>query len=180
MSIGPTFSPQELVLQCKKGNPQAYKQLYDQYAPQMMGLCMRYARSKEEAQDLLHDGFVRVLTNVKKISDDSVMGAWVHKVILNTCINHVNRRAQTFVDITAIEGALVSSENGFDEYDAQYLVSVVQGLPDKYRLVFNMREVDGCSYEEIAAQLHMEQSSVRSLLARARNMIIEKLKQDER
>lgn len=174
------LSNEELVVQCKRGNSQALKQLYDQYAPQMLGVCMRYARSREVAQDLVHDGFLKVFESIKNLREHENLTSWIVKIMVNTAINYLKREVRHFEDVSELLDVSITDEaNDYDHLDVEYLLKVIQSLPDKYRVVFNMHEVEGYTFEEIANELKIEQSSVRSILCRARQKIIENLKTNE-
>ena len=175
------LSNEELVRQCMKGNQQAYRQLYDQYAPQMMGVCMRYAHSKAVAEDLLHDGFLKVFGSLDRLKDPQMLSAWIKRIMVNEAINYVNRKMRRFDDLNEMDDTLMTDyQADYDHLDVEYLLEVIQNLPDKYRLVFNMKEIEGYQFEEIARKMNIEQSSVRSILSRARSMIKEKIEKDER
>ena len=179
----------QLVAACQRKDSRALKQLYDELAPAMLGVCMRYTRSRDEAQDLLHDGFIKAFENIGKLKEPSALDAWVRQIMVNVSINYVMRRNKVvYCDMENLtnrmdaEDAQVSDGNDgapdFDEVDARVeeVVSAVQSLPDRYRLVFNMRAVEELDYDEIAKRLEQPLSTVRSYMSRARQMILKNLK----
>lgn len=172
----------ELVERCKGGDQYAFKVLYDQYAPLMFGICMRYAHTREVAQDLMHDGFVRVFMSFSELKHPDALVNWMRRIMVNVAVNYVKRDLRHLDDLVdpANEAALADSSQDFDHHNVEYLLSVIQSLPAKYRVVFNLKEVEGYSFDEIATQLQIEPASVRSILSRARTMIKEKLEKDER
>lgn len=177
MNVNMQISDDELIRRCNKGDQDACRMIYEQYAPTMMGLCMRYASSKEDAQDLLHDGFVKVFSNMKRLKEGANLGGWIRTVMVNTAISHTRKIAMT-TSLEDIDEVVVTTD--YSNLDVEYLISIIQQLPEKYRVVFNLHEVEGFHFSEIAQLLDIEESSVRSILFRARNKIIEKLENDER
>lgn len=172
------MSDEDIVKGCIKGNEVACKQLYDTFAPQMMGVCMRYAGSVAEAQEVMHDGMMKVFRKLNTLKDYSRLKSWVYATVLNTAITYASRQNHNVDFVEYVENIAVAQD--YDVYEEEYLLKVIQSLPVRYRLVFNMHEIDGYSFEEIASELKLEPSSIRSILARARKMLQEKLKDHER
>ena len=83
---------EQLVEACARKDPKAQKQLYDQYAPTLMGLCMRYTHSRDEAQDLLHDGFIKIFENIGKLKKPQSLETWMRQVMISQSINYLSRR----------------------------------------------------------------------------------------
>ena len=172
----------QLVTGCQQKDQKAMKQLYEELAPVMLGVCMRYTHSRDEAQDLLHDGFVKAYENIDKLVNPSALWSWMYQIMVNLSINYVTRR-DTLLYCDMEE---VSEQNDWsDDFEmdldettnrAEELVEALQSLPARYRVVFNMRAVEEMEYSEIAAQLQVPESTVRSRVSRARQLLLEKLK----
>ena len=173
------LSVKDIVDRSKKGDQQAFKQLYDRYAAQMLGVCMRYTHSRDEAQDLLHDGFIKVFEGLNNLKSVDALSSWIYNIMVNTAINYVQRKSAKYEKLVDVTDAMMSAPLNYDEFDVKYLLHLIQQLPDKYRIVFNLHEVEGYSYDEIAKRLKLESSSVRSILCRARQMLQENIKHDE-
>ena len=158
------------------------KQLYEELAPAMLGVCMRYTHSRDEAQDLLHDGFVKAYVNIDKLDNPSALLAWMYQIMVNLSINYVTRRsALLYCDMEEVSEQNDWSDDVELDLDgtsnrAEELVEALQSLPDRYRVAFNMRAVEEMEYSDIAAQLHIPESTVRSRVSRARQLLLEKLK----
>ena len=183
VSIGRMITDKyQLVTGCQQKDPKAMKQLYEELAPVMLGVCMRYTHSRDEAQDLLHDGFVKAYENIDKLVNPSALWSWMYQIMVNLSINYVTRR-DTLLYCDMEE---VSEQNDWsDDFEmdldettnrAEELVEALQSLPARYRVVFNMRAVEEMEYSEIAAQLQVPESTVRSRVSRARQLLLEKLK----
>ncbi|MDR2848014.1 MAG: sigma-70 family RNA polymerase sigma factor [Bacteroidales bacterium] len=164
-----------LIEGCKDGNHQAQKMLYERYAPAMMSVCQRYTGNKDTARDLLHDGFVRLYTKIHTYSGAGSFGGWMRKVFVTTALEYLRRNDALKnsvdidnADVLGIESADVSA---VEQLSADELFVCIMRLPDGYRTVFNLYAVEGYSYAEIAKELHLRESSIRSQYARARQML---------
>lgn len=164
----------KLVEECLKQDPRAQKTLYDTYAPMMLGVCMRYARSREAAEDTLHDAFVKVFAKLHTLRNKVALEDWIYHIVIYTAINNVKRERWHFeaIEVDAVE-------LDYSPYDVSELLEVIQTLPAVYRTVFNLREVEGYDYKEIAKMLKLNENSVRSILFRAKKMLKEKLTRHE-
>lgn len=164
----------KLVEECLKQDPRAQKTLYDTYAPMMLGVCMRYARSREAAEDTLHDAFVKVFAKLHTLRNKVALEDWIYHIVIYTAINNVKRERWHFeaVEVDAVE-------LDYSPYDVSELLEVIQTLPAVYRTVFNLREVEGYDYKEIAKMLKLNENTVRSILFRAKKMLKEKLTRHE-
>jgi RNA polymerase sigma-70 factor (ECF subfamily) len=171
-----------IVTGCQRGLSTAQKMLYDRFAPMMLGVCMRYTHSRDEAQDLLHDGFIKAFESIGRLQNANSVESWLYKIMVNVSINYVTRNRQIqYTDMATLENQedLVASmdetpiEN--DHYTMDQIVRAIQELPEQFRVVFNMHEVEEMEYSEIAEQLGIQESTVRSHFSRARRMLREKL-----
>ena len=173
---------EQVVSGCKRRDPHAMKQLYDELSPMMLGVCMRYTRSRDEAQDLLHDGFIKVYENINQLKNPLAVVTWVYQIMVNLSINYVTRNTELmYCDIEQMdegEGNIhkVEWDDDVKGGEVEEIVRALQEIPNRYRLVFNMREVDEMGFDEIAEELKMPEATVRSYVARAKKLILEKIK----
>lgn len=170
------MKPEEvrLVKACQHRSEWAYKQFYNLFASKMLGVCMRYARTRDVAQDILHEGFLRIFANLDKIENVDSLEAWTRRVMVNTAINYVRDLHDNIV-LESSEIPEKEDENCYDLFDMEVLVKAIQALPDNYRMVFNLYEIEGYSHQEIAERLHIQVSTSRSLLHRAKQRLQELL-----
>lgn len=156
----------------KAGKPEAQRKLYQQFAGKMMALCMRYARNREEAEDILQEGFMRVFRKIDTFKGEGSLEGWVRRVITNVAIRQYqkNSRIHVVVGLDDIEFELGAPylDQDFAEAD---LMAMVQRLPDGYRMVFNLFAIEGYSHEEIAQKLDIQIGTSKSQLARARKAL---------
>lgn len=166
---------------CLKGKPEAQKMLYDLYSPKMMAVCLRYAKNREEAEDIMQEGFVRVFTKIDTFKQKGSLEGWVRRVIVNTALRHLQKHARLMnnvgwdqVDYEMGEQETIASNLAYEE-----LLALVNQLPDGYRIVFNLYAIDGFSHKEIAEKLNISEGTSKSQLARARKYLIREIRKQE-
>lgn len=163
----------QLVKRCRKRDERAMRELYEEMAPMAMGVCMRYARSREEAQDLMQEGFIKVFEHLGRLKEEEKLGAWIHKIMVNTCIDfYYSRKELRLLDDVTVEPVTLP----LDPFGMEEIVAAIQQLPPHQRAVFNLVEVEGYSCEEVAQRLRQTASGVRATLCRAKATLREELK----
>lgn len=163
----------QLIVACKKGNAQAQRRLYEQYQTLMFRICLRYAKDRSEAQDMLQDGFIKIFTDLPKYRGEGAIGAWMRKVMVNTCLQHLRKWKNLFpaMDIQTLVDEPTTTEDIFAVMGAKELTLLIQSLPTGYRIVFNMYVVEGYSHKEIAEALGVTMSTSKSQLFKAKAML---------
>lgn len=173
-------SDEELLRSCQQANSRAQTILYDRHKARLMGLCRRYARNREEAEDMFHEGFIRIFQQLHTLQQADRMLPWMKRVMVNTAINvyHKNVKQRDEVD-AELAFDLVSDAHTdvLSRLSADELMVLVSALPDGYRLVFNLYVVDGYTHPEIAQLLGIAEGTSKSQLARARVLLKHKLSQ---
>ncbi len=176
-----TDEEQELISACKRKDPLAQKKLYELYAPKMLVVCRRYMGSQAAAEDVFHDGFVKVLTKIGTFQGNSSIYTWIRTIMVHTALNalRANAVSRKYSEETAeVINDIQSDDIIFSRFTAKELLAAIQSLPEMYRTIFNMREVEGFEYAEIASQMKMTESYTRVCLARAKAMLRKKLESD--
>lgn len=147
----------------------AQQLLYEQYYGKMMGVCLRYAGSRDEALDLLHEGFIKVFQNISRYKPGTALSAWIRTIIVNTCIDYyrktVRRRTE---DLSEANRFSADEPDVLSNLTEQEILAAVQLLSPAYRTVFNLYVVEGYSHKEIADSLQITESTSRSNLVKAR------------
>jgi RNA polymerase sigma-70 factor (ECF subfamily) len=163
---------------CKRGKAEAQEGLYRHYYGYAMSICLRYAGSRDEASEILNDSFIKIFAKIKQFDFKKSFRAWLRRIIVNTAIDHYrkNKKHQYGLDISAAEGEM-ESENVLHQLAAEEIFKLIQQLPDKYRLAFNLYEIEGYSHEEIAEQLGVPIGTSRSNLSRAKRKLRELVSQ---
>lgn len=167
----------QLIEQCLQGNAKAQRELYEEYAGIMLGVCFRYTRSLADAEDLLQEGFVKVFKNLKQYNGSGELGAWIRRIMVNTAINEIKRSKLSLISQEE-ENDLTDPATTDDpeiRLTAKEIASTMQLMPDGYRVVFNLHAIEGYSHNEIADLLKIKPASVRSQYLRARMLLAELL-----
>ena len=170
------------------GNNLCRKQLYELYAPKMMGICFRYAGNEHTAKDLLHDGFLKIFNSIQsfRYRGEGSLRAWMSKIFTNTCLEFLRKHNKNLAVECVFEdekfGHLIpdDEETNSDEdlslVPDEMLAEFIAELPAGYRTVFNLYVIEEASHKEIAEMLGINESSSRSQLSRAKNILSEKIK----
>ena len=170
------MTSQELVQGCLRGDKAYQKLLYCTYASKMFAVCLRYARSREEAQDILQDGFVKVFGKLGSYRNEGSLEGWIRRIMVNTAISSYHKSSQLHEVRLEIDFDKDDEVPGIIErLTEKELIKMLQGLPDGYRVIFNLYAIEGFSHAEIAAQLGITESTSRSQLTKARKYIIKNL-----
>lgn len=167
-------SDDELVRRCKEGNPKYQALFYQKFAPMLMGICMRYARNVEDAQDLLHDSFVKIFTNIESVREDGSLDGWVRRITVNTAINayHKKNRIPPAIEVDDVQEWIPDERIEMNDFlSEEMLLQFIQKLPDGYRTIFNLFEIDGYSHLDIAKMTGGTYSTVRSQLFKAKRAL---------
>ena len=165
---------EQFVKALKRKDREAQKELYNQLAPKMLGVCMRYTHSRDEAQDLLHDGFIKVFENIGSLSSTQKIEPWVRQIMVNISINYISRsRDVLYADLSQFTIPEPEPKEDIINYKGkkftpEQIVHAIQSLPNLYRIVFNMHNVENIPYQQIANQLHKPLSTIRSIQDRFR------------
>ncbi|MDR0507818.1 MAG: sigma-70 family RNA polymerase sigma factor [Dysgonamonadaceae bacterium] len=173
------FEQEQLIAGCKRKEALARKKLYERYAPAMLGLCIRYVKERETAQDILQEGFIKIFTKIGEYSGTGSFEAWMKKVFVTTALEYL-RQTKVWRSNVSLEDY---NENMIDHFDismaaklsADEILRHVNELPDGFRTVFNLYAIEGYSHAEIADMLGIKEASSRSQLARARSLLQTKI-----
>ncbi|MCJ7465472.1 MAG: sigma-70 family RNA polymerase sigma factor [Maribacter sp.] len=168
------MSLEALIDNCKKGDRKAQEQLYRKYAHILFGICLKYSRTKVEAEDNLHDSFMTIYEKIGQYESKGSFEGWMKRITINTILQkfRVTNHLKVVTEFIEEPEELEASNEGID---LQTLLNYIQELPNKYRLTFNMYVLDGYSHKEIAALLGTSAGTSKSNLARARIILKEKI-----
>jgi RNA polymerase sigma-70 factor (ECF subfamily) len=163
---------------CKKGDAKAQRMLYDLFKARLLGLCRRYSRSREEAQDILQESFIKIFSKINQLESSEKLEGWMKAVTVRTAIDHyhkVKTHDSIFFKLETEEMEEISSI-AIKDFTDQYLLNIINQLPDGCRLVFNLSVVEGYNHSEIANLLNISEGTSRSQLHHAKHLLKEKLK----
>ncbi|AHM62984.1 RNA polymerase, sigma-24 subunit, ECF subfamily protein [Flammeovirgaceae bacterium 311] len=161
---------EEIIEGCRQGKPSAQEKLYNLYSKRMMAVCVRYTKSRFEAEDIFHEAFVKVFNNISKYKGEGSFEGWVRRIFVNTAINHYNknRKFQKQVDYSAVEEMTPTSEDIVSDLSGKELLTFIDQLPDGYKHVFNLYVMEGYNHAEIGEMLQIAEGTSKSQLAKAK------------
>ena len=165
-----------LLTGCKKEDARSQRVLFDLFKGRIMGLCRRYTRDREEAKDVMQESFVRIFRNINQLEDPEKLDAWLITIAVNTAINHYHRNKKHRVVSRVNHASEQIPDDAVSMLTDELLIGVINTLPDRCRLVFNMFSIEGYSHAEISAALRITEGTSRSQLNYARELLKEKLK----
>lgn len=161
---------------CRRQKPAAQKQLFEAYYSFGVNICLRYASSREEAEEMFDDGFLRVLNKISYYDPEQPFDAWFRTVMVRSAIDHYRQHKSPLI-FTDIDEAYDIGETDklLEKLAVDDILTIVQKLPPAYRTVFSLHVVDGYSHPEIAQMLGIHEGTSRSNLAKARQKLQELL-----
>jgi RNA polymerase sigma factor (sigma-70 family) len=165
---------EEILIQgCLRNDAAAQQELYYRFSPKMLSVCYRYAKSREDAEDMLQEGFIKVFTQIHQFQNRGALEGWIRRIIVHTCINNLkkNKKFSDSVDIIHASSVPVREENIPSILQAKQVVECIRLLPLGYRTVLNLYAIEGYSHKEIAEILDIEESTSRSQYTRAKAML---------
>jgi RNA polymerase sigma-70 factor (ECF subfamily) len=146
----------------------------------MYGVCLRYCSSREDAEDLLHDGFVKVFEKIGSFKGQSALETWMTRVFVNEAISRIRKRKSrgewfTLDAETEVADDAEEADEPENEWDADTVMQAVAALPDKYRIIINLYAIEQRTHKEISELLGIAEGASKSQLSRARAMLRELL-----
>ena len=167
---------EELMLTgCVRNNAAAQEALYNRFSPRMLGVCYRFAKNREDAEDMLQEGFIKVFTQIHQYRNEGALEGWIRRIVVHTCINILkkNKKFADSVDIIHATSVHVKEEMIPSIMQAKQVVECIRTLPLGYKTVLNLYAIEGYSHKEIAGMLDIEESTSRSQYTRAKAMLEE-------
>lgn len=164
----------ELVKDCLREKLSAQRQLYELYAPPMLGVCYRYTKSMADAEDVLQEGFVKVFKNLHQYKREGELGAWIRRIMVTTAINYLKKNARYQRELVFNDEPLhaVSNDNPELRLEAKELAAIIRQLPPGYQTIFNLHAVEGYTHVQIGTMLGIQEGTSRSQYARARALLV--------
>ncbi|MBA6151881.1 RNA polymerase sigma factor [Gelidibacter maritimus] len=167
---------EQLIINCKKNDAKAQSQIYKLFSGKLFSLCLKYSKNYAEAQDNLQDSFVTIFNKIDQFSHKGSLEGWMKRITINTALQRYRTvGVYDIVNEDQIEDVAIELDD--EDIDLDYLLSIIQELPDRYRLVFNLYVLDDYSHQEIADMLGISTGTTKSNLYRARMILKEKIEQ---
>lgn len=164
-----------LIEKCKKGSYRYQKQLYELYSGMVWSVCLRYLKNENDAQDAFQNAFIAVYKNIADFRGTGDFGAWVRKITVNAAlmVYRSNKKSKLYVELDDQGVTSMQEDKILAELSAEDLMNAIKGLPDGYRVVFNLFGIEGYSHAEIAEKLNISESTSRSQFSRARKLLMD-------
>lgn len=169
-----------LIAACRKGDSKAQKRLYDTYHSTLMNICIRYSKDRGEAEQLVHDSFLKIFGRLERYSNEGSFEGWVKRVCINTCLDNYKRR-KTFAGMAELTTVYAQDADEFGQHyisnevmtklSVDAILALVERLPDKERLVFKLHVLDGYQHQEISSMLDIKPNHSYWLLHSARRQL---------
>jgi RNA polymerase sigma factor (sigma-70 family) len=163
----------QLIPRCIKGERHSQGKLYELLAPGMFVTCLRYARSREEAEEILQEGFMKVFNNLQQYKFTGSFEGWVRRIMVNCALQkyRIKSHLHAIVNFEETKTDFADTESIYAELDAKELIKLVQQLPAGYRMVFNLYVFEGMKHREIAEHLGISEGTSKSNLSDARTIL---------
>jgi RNA polymerase sigma factor (sigma-70 family) len=167
------MNEQEIINGCISNIAAAQQELYNKYSPKMLAVCYRYAKNRDDADDMLQEGFIKIFTQIKQFRGDGAIEGWIRRIIVHTCINNIkkNKKFNDSVDLVYAQTLQSNTDDVPSLMQAKQIIDCIRLLPVGYRTVLNLFAIEGYSHKEIGQLLDIEESTSRSQYTRAKVML---------
>lgn len=168
------MSEADIIKGCIKQDRACQKALYEMLYGKMMGVCLRYARDRDEAKDMLQEGFVKIFSSIRSFAGTGSFEGWARRIIVNNAIDHLRRNKQEYLIVSTVratDAADRADEDGEDflaNISKEDILKALQQLSPAYRTVFNLYIIEGYSHKQVAEMLDISEGTSKSNLAKAR------------
>ncbi|AOW21036.1 RNA polymerase sigma factor [Urechidicola croceus] len=169
---------EKLIKKCAQNDRKAQAEVYQLFSGKLFGLCLKYSKNYAEAQDNLQDGFITIFEKINTYNFNGSFEGWIKRIVINTALQKYRNKSMLTLVSEEIPDE-VSIEIDEDTVSLEYLLSIIQQLPNRYRAVFNLYILDGYSHKEIAKKLDISEGTSKSNLSRARLILKEKLEENQ-
>ncbi len=178
----PNESPEELLQKSVRGDRKSQEKLYRQFYGFAMSVCVRYTQSRDEALEIVNDGFLKIFTKGDQYDSKYPFKAWFRRIIVNTALDFYRSQQKHYFHENIEEAYEVSSNDSspLSQLNHEEIIMLIQRLPSGYKMVFNLFVIDGFSHEEISNQLGISVGTSKSNLSRAREALRKMILKEER
>lgn len=170
-----------LISKCRKQDGKAQKALYDKYASKMLGLCYRYIKDNDQAEDVMITGFVKVFEKIDQFKSEGSFEGWIRRIMVNQSLSFIRKNKGMYLEVDIeVADREPDYKSLNDNLEAQDLLALISNLPTGYQTVFNLYAIEGYSHKEIAEKLQISENTSKSQLSRARTLLQKQLVEQEK
>ena len=164
---------EQMLSGCIANNAAAQEALYHRFSPKMLGVCYRFAKNREDAEDMLQEGFIKVFMQIQQFRGEGSLEGWIRRIVVHTCINILKKNKKFNESVDIIHANELMGKDDFipSIIQAKQVVECSRALPLGYKTVLNLYALEGFSHKEIGEILDIEESTSRSQYTRARIML---------
>jgi RNA polymerase sigma factor (sigma-70 family) len=167
----------KLVLACQRNDPKAQTSFYNLYKGRLLGVCRRYARTVAEAEDIFQEAFIKIFNNIHTLQNIDSVNTWVKSLVIRTAIDHYRHTShereqegyENVMELPELEADV------FSNLSREQVLSIINALPDGFRMIINLHLIDGFTHSEIAEMLHISEGTSKSQLSRGREALKKEL-----
>ncbi len=172
----------QLIKDCIKGKSHAQHELYHLFAAQMLGICYRYTKNLDDAEDVLQEGFMKVYTNLHQFKNEGDLGAWIRRIMVNTALTYlkIHTRYRNQMDFEHMPLHPVIEEQASMNLHTAALIEIIRKLPTGYQTILNLVAIEGYNHIEVATLLNINENTSRSQYSRARALLIREIEAAEK
>lgn len=167
------MTEQSILAGCLQNDSAAQRELYNRYSPKMLSVCYRFAQNREDAEDMLQEGFIKVFLQINTFQNKGSFEGWIRRIIVHTCINFLKKykKFNESIDLAYASYLQIKEETMPSIMQAKQVVECIRLLPIGYRTVLNLYAIEGYNHKEIAGMLDIEESTSRSQYTRSKTML---------
>ncbi len=164
----------EIIRLAIENNRSAQQKIYAQFSSKMLSVCRQYIKDIHQAEDIMITAFMKVFTNLKNFQHNGSFEGWIRRIMVNECISHirVQKKVSFIEDEHYFEESFNNIESQLSVEDIQFLID---GLPDGYKIIFNLYAIEGFKHQEIATMLGINEGTSKSQLSHARKILKEQI-----
>ncbi len=171
---------EKLIADCLSGKRKAQSELYNRYAPVLYGICLRYASSHFEAQEMLQEGFIKVFSSLSSFSSKGSFEGWVKRIVVNNALNYIRSNSSQklfadFKDAEEMADIVTETDESSPPPDTETMLRLIQQLPEGYRMIFNLYVFENFTHKEIAETTGISENTSKTQLMRARQLLQKKI-----
>jgi RNA polymerase sigma factor (sigma-70 family) len=174
----------ELIKGCIREEADCQKGLFNRYASSLLGVSIRYARTREDAEDILQDSFIKIFKKISQFKAEGSLEGWMKRVVVNTALKKYT--LSRYSKELSVEEVRENNDNSFEDAPAfnhlteKDLLALINNLPEGYKIIFNLYAIEGYAHDEIATMLNIKAGTSRSQLVKARNLLQKEIMQTQR
>lgn len=167
------YTDKEIIEGCKQNKRIYQKALYDKYSAKLYTICLRFSKDREDANDIFQEAFIKMFLCLDKFSYKGSFEGWLRKFFVNYSIDYYrkNKLLRTNIDKEFDVNNISYDDTSLNDYTDDELLRAIQSLNDKERIVFNMIEIEGCSYKDVSLRINMEENTIRSINSRTKKKL---------